>query len=102
MGAGLGLLGLQAEQETDTGGTPVSEEPEQQEMRSQRQRDWILWTFYNSAFGVKSRILGRLGGSAVERLPSARGMTPESRIGLPAWGLLLSACVSASLSVSHE
>ena len=46
---------------------------------------------------------GRLGGSAVERLPSAQGMIPESgiesHIGLLAWSLLLPLPVSLPLSV---
>ena len=51
--------------------------------------------------------MGSLGGSAAERLPSAQGVTPGS------WDRVLhqalcmepasaSACVSASLCVSHE
>ena len=52
----------------------------------------------------KLQILERLGGSAVERLPSAQGIIPdpgnESHIGLPAWSLLLLLPVSLSLSVS--
>ena len=46
---------------------------------------------------------GCLGGSAVERLPSAQGMIPESwdRVPLPApaWNLLLSLPMSLPLSV---
>ena len=56
---------------------------------------------------------GSLGGAAVWRLPLAQGAILETRDRIPyrapgAWSLLLplpaspSACVSASLSVSHE
>ena len=51
---------------------------------------------------------GRLGGSAVEHLPSAQGVIPESRIkpyiGLLVGSLLLPLPVSLllSLCVSHE
>ena len=48
-------------------------------------------------------IVGRLGGSAVERLPLAQGMILgsgiESRMGLPMGSLLLLLPVSLSLSV---
>ena len=55
-----------------------------------------------------AHIPGRLGGSAVERLPLARhDPRVESRIRLPAWSLLLPLPVSLRLSlslfcVSHE
>ena len=50
---------------------------------------------------------GLLGGSVVERLPSAQGVILETRDQVPHWvpwmeAALLSASVSASLSVSHE
>ena len=56
---------------------------------------------------TKCHMSGHLGGSAVECLPLAQGVSPgpgiESHIGLPAWILLLALPVSASsLSVSHE
>ena len=51
-------------------------------------------------------ILGSLGGSAVECLPSGPGCDPslriESHVRLPAWSLLLPLPVSLPLSVSHE
>ena len=48
---------------------------------------------------------GRLGGSVVERLPSAQDMILESQDRVPHWALCmepasLSACVSASLFLS--
>ena len=47
---------------------------------------------------------GRLGSSAVQRLPSAQGMIPglgiEFRVWLPVRSLLLPVYVSASFSVS--
>ena len=47
---------------------------------------------------------GRLGGSAVECLPSGQGVIPgsgmESHIRLPAWNLLLPLPVSLPLSLS--
>ena len=57
-------------------------------------------------FFIKYRVGGCLGGSAVERLPSAQGVIPGSRIefhiGLPAGRepASPSAWFSASLSVS--
>ena len=58
---------------------------------------------------LKTFFLGRLGGSVVEHLPSAHGMTLESLDRVSHWALPVepaspSACVSASLSlcVSHE
>ena len=49
---------------------------------------------------------GRLGGSAVECLPLAQGISQipefESQIGLLAWSLLLPLPVSLPLYVSHE
>ena len=55
---------------------------------------------------------GHLGGSGIERLPSAQSVTPgswdESHVGLPAWSLLLllpmslSLSLSLSLCISHE
>ena len=54
-------------------------------------------------FFFKERILGRLGGSGVKRLPSAQGVIlgprSESRIGLPAKSLFLSPPVSLPLSL---
>ena len=53
-------------------------------------------------------LLGRMGGSAAEHLPLAQGVILgsriKSRIGLPAWSLLLPLPVSLPLSlcVSHE
>ena len=52
------------------------------------------------------KLLGRLDGSVVERLPSAQGMILgpgiESRVELPAGSLLLPLlCLCLSLSVSH-
>ena len=56
--------------------------------------------WFNSSFG------GRLGGSAVERLPSAQGVIPgsgiESHVGFPVWSLLLPLPVSLPLYVSRE
>ena len=55
---------------------------------------------------VKTMSMGRPGGSAVERLPSAQGVILgpgiESRLGLPAWSLLLPlpVCLPLSQSVS--
>ena len=53
---------------------------------------------------IKIGLEGRLGGSAVECLPSAQGVIPgscdESLIGLPAGSLLLPLPVSLPLSVS--
>ena len=43
--------------------------------------------------------MGRLGGSAVEHLPSSQGMILESHIRLLAWNLLLSLPVSLPLCV---
>ena len=50
-------------------------------------------------------MVGRLGGSAVERLPLAQGAILETRDGVPPWAPCMepaspSACVSASLSLS--
>ena len=49
-------------------------------------------------------MMGCLGGSVVECLPSAQGMILgpgiESHIGLPVWSLLLSLPVSLRLSLS--
>ena len=51
---------------------------------------------------------GRLGGSAVERLPMAQDVIPESQDGVPFWApcvepaFPVSASLSASLCVSHE
>ena len=53
-----------------------------------------------------SEAQGHLGGSAVEHLPLAQGVTPgsliESRIGIPAGNLLLPLPVSLPLCVSLE
>ena len=59
------------------------------------------------AFQIKTQTKVRLGGSAVERLPLAQGVTPGSWNGAPHWAPCMeppspSACVSASLSVYHE
>ena len=43
---------------------------------------------------------GRLGGSVVERLPSAQGMILESQDRVPAWRLLLSLPMSLPLFLS--
>ena len=48
---------------------------------------------------LKLEDLGSLGGSAVERLPWARGMTPGSRDRVPTGSLLLPLPVSLPLSV---
>ena len=55
---------------------------------------------------LKSTLLGHLDGSAVEHLPSAQGLIPESQDRVPHHALCmepasLSTCVSASLCVSH-
>ena len=54
----------------------------------------------------KRKFLGHLGGSVVERLLLAQGVIPgsriESRIGLPAWTLLLPLPVSLPHAVYHE
>ena len=51
--------------------------------------------------------MGRLGGSVVEHLPLAQGVILETRDWVPHQAPCVepaspSACVSASLSVSHE
>ena len=58
---------------------------------------------------MEERLVGRLGGSGVERLPSAQGVILETRDRVPHQAPCMepaspSACVSASLSlcVSHE
>ena len=56
---------------------------------------------------VKKKDLGHLGGSVVERLPSAQGVIPGSWDRVPHRAPCKepaspSACVSASLCVSHE
>ena len=48
---------------------------------------------------------GLLGGAAIEHLPLAQGVIPESRDQVPHWASCMapaspSACVSASLSVT--
>ena len=52
----------------------------------------------------KFKLKGHLGGSVVERLPSAQAVVPgpgiESRIRLPAWSLLLPLLVSLPVSLS--
>ena len=64
------------------------------------------WDYCYEHYHLKNFGEGLLGGSAVERLPSAQGVILESGIkscvGLPTWSLLLSpsAYVSASLSLS--
>ena len=59
---------------------------------------------YNSFVHKDEIILGHLGGSVVERLPSAQGVILGARIEphitLPAWTLLLPLPVSLPLSVS--
>ena len=64
-------------------------------------KEWIrCYMLYNS------KNEGRLGGSAVERLPLAQGMIQgsriESHIRLPTGSLLLPLPMSLPLSVSHE
>ena len=65
--------------------------------------------FFRTLKIFKLKYLGRLGGSVVEHLPLARGVTPESRDQVPHQAPCMepaspSACVSTSLSlcVSHE
>ena len=62
--------------------------------------------FYVLKFGLKSVLMGRLGSSVVEHLPSAQvvilGSGIESHIGLPTGSPLLPLPVSLPLSVSHE
>ena len=69
---------------------------------SKRQLEKSLKSWYSLKNGVK---LGRLGGSAVERLPLVQGVILESRDRVPRRAPWMgpafpSACVSASLSVS--
>ena len=57
--------------------------------------------YSNQRARSQGEVLGRLGGSAVEHLPSAQGMILESRDQvphqLPAWSLFLPLPVSVSL-----
>ena len=58
-------------------------------------------------FLFEFQLVGRLGGSVVERLPSAQGVIQESVDRVPHRAPCMepaspSACVSASLGVSHK
>ena len=62
----------------------------------------MIWNNNN-----KTIIMGHLGSSAVERLPSAQGVILESRNGVPHWAscmelAFLSAYVSASVSLMNK
>ena len=78
--------------------------PGEKQRSLRRSLEWGVWgppqahplhhRFEPIVFVYKMGIkLGRLGGSAVERLPSAQGVTPgsldQSCIELPTWSLLL-------------
>ena len=53
---------------------------------------------------IEKEVLGHLGGSGVERLPSVQGVTPGSWDRVPPQGACVSLClcISFSLYVSHE
>ena len=53
----------------------------------------------SNMYGAGKKNEGHLGGSAVERLPSAQGTRIGSHIGLPSWSLLLPLPVSLPVSL---